>query len=304
VIEGVVVADPSRAQLLCMRPGDAILIEPPRSKTDQFGEIHCPFPSTVPFNNDPHSAGFILRQQDLDDPSRGAARTVAPLFADANGEPYSHAVMDTLLDLMLTHCFGLSAKRCYSWHSMRVGLATALKAANVDDSVIQMICRWTNPESLRAYARHGQSLHINCVDQAEHAVIDTIQSANVPKVCNTEGNAALHLAYAPTISARVQAVLDAADVLPGPTAGPTAAAPLVAPDLTPLTAPNCVGRHVLVPAHVWPSYTCDEHDGRGWEAVVLRHSRGAATVRFLHAATARGMPYADAQLQLTVLHPI
>jgi hypothetical protein len=88
-------------------------------------------------------------------------------------------------------------------------------------------------------------------------------------------------------------------------AGEAAAArPLTAPDLTPLTAANCDGRRVLVPAHVWPSYSCDEHAGRGWEAVVLRHSQRAATVRFLHAATARGIPYEDAQLQLTVLNPI
>ena len=88
-----------------------------------------------------------------------------------------------------------------------------LKAANVPDDVIQMICRWMNPESLRAYARHGQSLHINSVDQAEHATIDAIQSASVPKVCNTEGNAALHLTFARSISARAQAVLDAYGII-------------------------------------------------------------------------------------------
>lgn len=130
--------------------------------------------SPVPFRSDPNSAGFILRQQDLDDPCHGTEREERPLFADANGQPFTHAVMDTLLDHMLTHCFGTSAKSRYSWHSLRIGLATALKAAKVPDDVIQMICRWMNPESLRAYARHGQSLHVNCVDEAEHAVIDTV----------------------------------------------------------------------------------------------------------------------------------
>ena len=32
--------------------------------------------------------------------------------------------MDTLLHHMLTHCFGAAAARVYSWHSMRIGLAT------------------------------------------------------------------------------------------------------------------------------------------------------------------------------------
>lgn len=295
VIAGVVVADPSAAQLLQMRPGDIVLIEPPRSKTDQFGEIHCPFPSTVPYRADPNSAGFILRQQELDDPCHGSQRDVQPLFADEAGLPYTHAVLDTLLDHMLRHCFGQGAVASHSWHSMRIGLATALKAAKVDDDVIQMICRWTNPESLRAYARHGQSLHINCVDQAEHAIIDSIQSANVPKVCNTEGNAAIHLAYAPSISKRAQAVLDAAED------ATAAAAPA---DLSPLDARACVGRRVLVPRAVYPTYACSENGGRGWTATVVHYAHGAATLRFTDASDDRGIPYGDVQLQLAVLSPL
>ena len=299
VIGGVVVADPTRAQLLQMKPGDAVLIEPPRSKTDQFGEIHCPFPSTVPFRLDPNCAGYILRQQDLDAPCRGTARADRPLFADDGGQPFTHAVMDTLLQHMLHHCFGAGFKLRYSWHSMRVGLATALKAANVPDDIIQMICRWMNPESLRAYARHGQSLHVNSVDQAEHAIIDTIQMANVPKVCNTEGNAAVHLAFAPSVSARAQAILDAADETDAATA---TAAP--APDLSPLAAHACVGRRALVPAAVYPTDTCGENDGRGWTALIVRCVRGACTLRFTEAADSRGVPYEDVQLQLTALEPI
>jgi hypothetical protein len=182
---------------------------------------------------------------------------------------------------------------------MRIGLATALKAAKVDDDIIQMICRWTNPESLRAYARHGQSLHVNCVDQAEHAIIDSIQSANVPKVCNTEGNVAMHLAYAPAISKRAQAVLDAADEAAELVEGPPAPA-----DLSPLDARACVGRRVLVPRAIYPSYTCTENGGRGWAARVLHCARQVATLRFLDATTARGLPYADVQLQFSVLSPL
>jgi hypothetical protein len=190
---------------------------------------------------------------------------------------------------------------------MRIGLATALKAARVDDSIIQMICRWTNPESLRAYARHGQSLHINSVDLAEHAVIDAVQSANVPKVCTTEGNAALNLAFAPSISARAQAVLDAADeaILATTTPPQTRDAPPPPPpaDLRPLDA-NSVGRRVLIPASAWPTHTCDEHGGRGWTGIIVAVARGAATVRFTEATTPRGLPYENARLQIDFLQPI
>jgi hypothetical protein len=310
VIGGVVVTDPSREQLLQMRPGDAILIQPPRSKTDQFGEIHCPFPSTVPFNRTANSAGHMLYQQDLERPCRGARRASQPLFADAAGCPFTHAVLDTLLDRMMTHCFGRGVASKHSWHSMRIGLATALKAANVADDVIQMICRWTNPESLRAYARHGQSLHINCVDQAEHAIIDAIQSANVPKVCNTEGNAALHLAFAPSISARAQAILDAAEddlndrcAANATTLGTPAARAAVRPDASPLDPHDCVGRRVMVPAAAWPDFDCDENDGAGWTAVVQSSGRTGVTVRFTEATTPRGIPYEDVTLRPDILVP-
>ena len=49
------------------------------------------------------------------------------------------------------------------------------------------------------------------------------------------------------------------------------------------TANNAVGRIVLVPADLWPHYTCDEHDGLGWEAEVRSASSVTALVRFLHA---------------------
>jgi hypothetical protein len=47
IIAGVPVCDPSAAQLAALRPGDTILVAPPRSKTDQFGEIHSPFASAI-----------------------------------------------------------------------------------------------------------------------------------------------------------------------------------------------------------------------------------------------------------------
>ena len=46
MIGGVSVTDPTPAQLAQLKPGDCAILVPPRSKTDQFGEIHCPFPST------------------------------------------------------------------------------------------------------------------------------------------------------------------------------------------------------------------------------------------------------------------
>ena len=145
-------------------------------------------------------------------------------------------------------------------------------------------------------------LHIDCVDRAEKATIDALQSANVPKVCNSEGNVALHLAFGGRISARARAVLDAADNAEDEEApGATATAP---PDLSPLSQHNCVGRRVLVPCNVWPAERCDENNGQGWSARVLDHRHGVVTIHFINATTARGLPYENVQLQLTALRPL
>ena len=55
------------------------------------------------------------------------------------------------------------------------------------------------------------------------------------------------------------------------------------PVATPLTPANVVGRHVLCPSSMWPSWKCTEHGGRGWEAVVdkLSQDKTQVLVRFL-----------------------
>ena len=76
-------------------------------------------------------------------------------------------------------------------------------------------------------------------------------------------------------------------------------------NLTPLPgSQDCVGRRVLVPRHVWPDYSCDENDERGWTAHIVGYSRGAATIRFAHATDERGLPYPDERLQIGALAPI
>jgi hypothetical protein len=300
IIAGVPVCDPTTAQLAALRPGDTILVAPPRSKTDQFGEIHSPFASAIAFSFDTNSAGFIIQQIELARPVHGFSRQLTPLFADEHGLPYTHSVMDTLLHAALVRLYGEQVASCYSWHSLRSGLATALKAAGCSDDVIQMICRWANPESLKIYALHGTSLHINWVDKAEKAVVDAVRASTVPKVCNSEGNIALLHHFDGNVPARARHVLDNADR----DAGDTTALPPAPPDTTPITTSNAVGRRVRVPAACWPSYPCTEHGGQGWTAhIIALHRANAATVRFTEAADDRGLPFSDVQLDLMILIP-
>jgi hypothetical protein len=77
------------------------------------------------------------------------------------------------------------------------------------------------------------------------------------------------------------------------------------PEPTQLTTANCVGRHVLCPKQMWPSWPCSEHGGTGWEAVVeqVNRDRGTVQVRFV-APTSRTRRWRPMWLQLRSLLPI
>ena len=69
-INGVIVKDPTVEQLRSLRPGDCAFVAPPRSKPDQLGEIHCPFPVVYAFNYDADNAAAALRDIELRHPCR------------------------------------------------------------------------------------------------------------------------------------------------------------------------------------------------------------------------------------------
>ena len=77
-----------------------------------------------------------------------------------------------------------------------------------------------------------------------------------------------------------------------------------APDLRALSGDNALGRHVLVPRSLYPTYSCSEFDGDGWRAEVVRVTPRGVVVHFVLAHTSRGRPYADAELQLSALRPL
>ena len=142
-IAGVFILDPTPEQLSALRPGlDYAAVAPPRSKPDQWGEIHCPFPVTLTFDSEPENPAAQLRDIELRCPCHGAERETRPLFADAAGHPCSHHFLASMLTAILTALFGAAVALLYTLHSYRSGLATALHAANVPDDMIQLICRW------------------------------------------------------------------------------------------------------------------------------------------------------------------
>ena len=159
-LSGVVIDDPTPAQLDSMRPGvDKVGITPPRSKPDQWGEIHCPFPVYLTYYDEPENPAKAIIDIERRIPCRGLARQATPLFADENGQPYTHARLDGLLTAVLTYLFSAAVAAIFTFHSYRSGLATALFAADVPDGVIMLMCRWMCPESLHVYRRMTAAKH-------------------------------------------------------------------------------------------------------------------------------------------------
>ena len=319
-INGVLIANPTAAQLSGMLPGrDGCLVSPPRSKPDQWAEMHCPFTIFLLLSTSPECACGALRDIELARPCSGVAREATALFADERGQPYTHAKLDPILRIVLTYLFGAAVASIFSWHSYRVGLATMLHAANVPDAVIMLMCRWMCEKSLHVYRRLGASEHERNFQRGTRAAVDSIQTANVVSVVGDQGYAHL-LNHLNGNRDRAAAIQDFATALSGQQAAPAAPAPAATgraaarpaaapparaaahappqppqappppPDPRPLAPDNAVGRRVLVSASRWPQYTCREHGGTGWEATISSVTRATAVVRFSFATTADGRP--------------
>ena len=186
------------------------------------------------------------------------------------------------------------------------------------DVTIMLICRWMCDASLHVYRRIGTAEHEVSVNKAAGTRIDLIQSVNVPVVSNDQRYAELLSDLAGPRQAAVARDFERGDIgtqddassspPPQPPRTQIARAPPTQPlaqaPPSALSGPSDVGRRVLVPRGLWPAYTCTEHGGAGWEAVVRSASHTTAVVRFCHARTARGLSYADERLPLSSLQPL
>ena len=320
-INFIYLSSPTRAQLLSMVAGrDIAIVQPPRSKSDPWGEIHCAFPIYLTYGNELGNVAGALRDIELRLPCEGETlREATALFADENGNPYTYTKMHGLLRTVLTHLYGSVVASLYTWHSFRSGLATALHASGCAPDMIQLICRWMCPESLQVYRRIGSKEHESRIDAATTANIDSIQMSNVPKVSGHQGYAALFqwcdndtntkTPFAKALRGEGQSdeeVPSAASSRITETAHTPAAVHVPAPqtDTRPLHKDNAIGRTVLVQQRLWPRYACHEHNGEGWEATVVSACAATAVVQFVRHTDRQGRLYANERLPFMYLTPL
>ena len=309
---------PTRAQLLAMVIGvDGVAVTPPRSKPDEWGEIHCPFTIFLVLTDDPNGACAALRDIELEVPCEASARDAFPLFPDYDGQPLTHGVLDPMLKAIMTHLYGTAVAALFTWHSFRSGLASALHAAGVPDAVIMLMCRWMSERSLTVYRRLGSTENERHFFRATQATVDAIQAPNVVTVVGDQGYAELlsdinrHRGRDDTQHAFAAARQEAHTAAPrasntSATSPPPPSTPATMPEANtrPLTSLTALGRRVRVARSLWPRDPCTEHGGSGWEAVVTQATQSTAVVRFSFARTRDGRPYQNERVPLTCLTPL
>ena len=260
------IAVPSAHDWRELTQGDSVLLAPCASKSDQFGEEHCPFPSILPCDGSPTAAAMSIRDIELEQPCSPEARKSTPLFGDENGAPFTYAVLHAELRKLLAALFGERAATAFSWHSIRIGLACALHAANCPDAVIQLICRWANPASLRVYRQLGLEKHVYWTERAQQVTFDATRVNNLPVLDSNEAllrniqefEEPRTVPRAPRVQARSAVVEPPVTyVIPGGTVQTTAS-----------DNNNLVGLRANVFDNLWPGY--EGTYGRTWCPVVAR----------------------------------
>ena len=184
--DGRKIAVPTVADWHALAAGDVVLLAPCVSKSDQFGEQHCPFPSVLPHDGTDTSAAASVRDIELEQPCAPGARKTTPLFAEADGSAFTYAVLHRELRQVTSALFGTSVASTLTWHSFRIGLACALHAADCPDGVIQLICRWACPESLHVYAQMGVEKNVYWTEKARRTTFDATRVNNLPALDNDE----------------------------------------------------------------------------------------------------------------------
>ena len=194
---GRAISSPASQDWRDLAPGDVVWLAPSASKSDQFGEEHCPYPSVLPYNGSPTSAAAAVRDIELEQPCAASQRWCTPLFCDERLQPLTYSMLHGELRRLLTALYGSRFASAFSWHSIRIGLACSLHAAKCPDAVIQLICRWASPDSLKVYRQMGVESNIYWTELAQTVEFDAARVNNIPVLDNADRMARNVRTFAP-----------------------------------------------------------------------------------------------------------
>lgn len=146
------------------------------SKADQYAERYGNYYNYVRYEESSYNLAFVAAQLERAGPCPVGQRHLKPLVCAHGSTPFTpsqldHLFRDVLHAVSRLHpaILPMSKLSCYSWHSWRITLATALGAANVPRATILFIMRWASELSLNNYVR-PTSEQFSAYVQNAHAV--------------------------------------------------------------------------------------------------------------------------------------
>ena len=172
-------ASPTLAQLASMGVGDVVIIRPPPSKADQFGTVWGSSPIYLSWGREPRNAARAIAEMEWHDPVAAEARATTPLFSPEEGRAFAGSDLDSTLHKMLCTFMPSERARTFSWHSARIYLACALRAAGASSGEIQALCRWVSEQSLHIYARLNETTYSYWINSAMAANVDSIRTTSL-----------------------------------------------------------------------------------------------------------------------------
>jgi hypothetical protein len=184
VLQGVICRFPSLAQLHGMRSGDQAGLLVCCSKADNLALHFLPHPLYFNFvPGDPDNTALRLRTLYLMCPVLPSLARSTPMFTmSPQAQPFRRDFVDLVLKALLLTFMSPEIAALYSFHSFRIGLACALRAAGAPDWVIMALLRWRSDKSLLTYARINRTVSANWIDDSAAQIIDSMQAPNVARV--------------------------------------------------------------------------------------------------------------------------
>jgi len=165
-----------------MKPGDQAGIIACPCKNDPLGIHFMPHPLLFNFEpSDPANTGLVLRDLALNCPIPAERLRSTPLFTySEEGEALRRGFLDMVLQALLRLILDTSLVNLYSWHSFRIGLASALKNAHAPDWVILALLRWRSASSIPGYGRIDFQTSSDWLDRAYQESVFARQVPNFP----------------------------------------------------------------------------------------------------------------------------
>ena len=191
-IDGVMVYNPTSAQLRGLKSGDYAILIPPTSKADQFGLEWGPNPIWLRVDvAESVNAALALAQLELAYPVSPQERRATPLFVDGSKQGLTIDALRTDFKRKLKARFASQLTETVTLHSFRVYLACCLLALKRSHDEIKALLRWKSDEALAVYARLNASDYADLLVGVGGVAIDSSRSHNLPVQIDVDARASL-----------------------------------------------------------------------------------------------------------------